>query len=225
MNYREQRNYLNLQHAMYEGAGRFEMPQLDPVQANADNWIGFNYCKGCEDPEVHGVHFFLDDYQFERVWECPDRYCKMLSRFQAVMTPDFSLYTDFPKAVQIYNSYRRHWLGRYWQDAGLTVIPTISWSTPDSYDWCFDGDPVHSTVAVSSVGTLGEPETAELFLSGYREMLQRLEPSQVLFYGVVPPGIDPSTVVQIMPFWKQIKQRVRGKNVAGQVTQDEESVL
>ena len=33
------------------------------------------------------------------------------------------------------------------------MIPSISWSDEHSFDWCFDGDPVRGTVAVSSVGT------------------------------------------------------------------------
>mgnify|MGYP000668335336 CR=1 FL=1 len=106
-----------------------------------ENWISFNFAKGCEEPERHGVHFFIDDYQFNRVWTSPDVYVEMLGRFQAVCTPDFSTYTDFPKAIQIYNHYRKHWLGAYWQAHGMTVIPTISWSDHDSYEWCFDGEP------------------------------------------------------------------------------------
>lgn len=71
----------------------------------------------------------------------------------------------------------------------MTVIPTISWSDHDSYEWCFDGEPVGSTVIVSSVGTQsGMGDTAQLFLDGYREMVRRLEPKQIIRYGLVPPG-------------------------------------
>ncbi|WP_394345181.1 DUF4417 domain-containing protein [Bifidobacterium longum] len=30
------------------------------------------------------MHFFLDDYQFERVWRRPDLYVRMLARFWCV---------------------------------------------------------------------------------------------------------------------------------------------
>ena len=110
----------------------------------------------------------------------------MLSQFRYVMTPDFSTYTDFPKAIQIYNHYRKHWVGAYLQEAGIEVIPTISWSTPDSFEWCFDGEPTHSAVAVSSVGAANSKEKKELFLAGYATMMERLKPEIVLFYGKVP---------------------------------------
>lgn len=75
-----------------------------------------------------GVHFFLDDYQFQRLWNTPDRYIESLQKFSCVLSPDFSLYTDYPTALQIYNHYRKHWIGAYLQLYGIEVIPTICWS-------------------------------------------------------------------------------------------------
>ena len=132
------------------------------------------------------MHFFLDDYQFTRVWTEPDRYIPMLQRFKYVLTPDFSLYTDFPKPLQIYNHYRKHWIGAYWQMHGINVIPTICWSDQKSFEWCFDGEPTQSVVAVSSVGTQNNKEKKRCFLDGYHEMVERLQPTQIIFYGRVP---------------------------------------
>ena len=112
----------------------------------------------------------------------------MLRKFQAVLTPDFSTYTDFPKAIQVYNHYRKHWLGAYWQMCGIRVIPTISWSDEESYSWCFDGEPIGGTVAVSSVGTQVSKESSRLFMNGYNEMLERLKPSAIIMYGKAPDG-------------------------------------
>lgn len=83
--------------------------------------------------------------------------------------------------MQIYNHYRKHWLAAYWQAHGLTVYPTISWSDEQSYDWCFDGEPVGGVVAVSSVGTQNNKEANRLFLKGYEEMMKRLAPLFVIF--------------------------------------------
>ena len=140
----------------------------------------------------------------------PDAYLDRLRRFQAVCSPDFSTYTDFPRAVQIYNHYRKHWLGAYWQDHGITVIPTISWSDYSSFDWCFDGEPVGGMVAVSSVGTQNNPVTQELFITGYREMMDRLEPSTVIMYGNVPDDCY-GNIVRVGAF--QEKWRKTAKNI------------
>ena len=184
--YKQERNYENLNKRIFEGAGKYGIPVLESAIFHVDNWISFNYAKSCEEPRQHGIHFFIDDYQFIRLWKNPDTYLPMLKQFQAVCTPDFSTYTDFPFAVQIYNHYRKHWLGAYWQEYGIKVIPTISWSDESSFDWCFDGEPVGGMVAVSSVGTQHNKTATRLFELGYAEMMRRLKPSHVVMYGNIP---------------------------------------
>ena len=201
MIYRNQRDYENLQKMMFEGVGQYEVPAISPGNIEkVDNWIGFNYARTCEEPEEHGVHFFVDDYQFLRLWKDPDRYLNMLRKFQAVCTPDFSMYTDFPRAVCIYNHYRKHWLGAYWQMHGIKVIPTIAWIGKDSYEWCFDGEPEGYTVAVSSVGTQVHKESRQLFIDGYKEMLVRLQPEKIIFYGEKIPDECTGNIIHVKSF-------------------------
>lgn len=128
-------------------------------------------------------HFFLDDYQFERIWNQPKKYLNILKQYKGVLTPDFSLYTDYPLAVQIWNTYRNRWLGAYWQEQGIKVIPTISWSTPESYDFCFEGIPTESTIAISSVGILNDKTAIKYFKQGYKAMIDIIEPKHIIFYG------------------------------------------
>ena len=148
--------YENLNRRLFNGVGEYGIPQIYPETFEGEcEFIGFNYARGkVTHEDQKGVHFFLDDYQFDSLWRNVDRYTDKLSRFRYVLTPDFSTYTDFPKAIQIYNHFRKHWIGAYLQEYGCRVIPTISWSTPDSYEWCFDGEPEGGTVAISSVGCM-----------------------------------------------------------------------
>lgn len=204
--YRQERNYENLNKAVFAGAGAYDVPVLQPVYCDTENWLSFNFAKTCQDPEGHGIHFFIDDYQFARLWTQPDAYVPMLSKFDALMTPDFSTYTDFPKAIQIYNHYRKHWLGAFWQWHGLKVIPTISWSDEESLNWCFDGEPVGGTVAVSAVGTQMDDKARGLFRMGYEAMLDRLEPENVIFYGAVPDECRADNVIQIAAYQDRLKR-------------------
>ena len=147
------RNGHNLHLDGFETVGPYGIPSLEPVTLDGTfPFIPFNCAKTSTVRAGLGVHFFIDDYLFERVWHDPDRYAQMLSDFRVVMSPDFSLFTDYPVAVQIYNHWRKHLLGAYWQRLGMTVIPSICWSDESSFAWCFDGEPVGGTVAVSSVG-------------------------------------------------------------------------
>ena len=198
--YRQSRNYENLNKRLFDGVGEYNIPPLKGASYKADNWISFNFARGCEEPEKHGIHFFIDDYQFLRLWKNPDTYLPMLKKFQAVCTPDFSTYTDFPKAIQVYNHYRKHWLGAYWQENGVKVIPTISWSDEASFEWCFDGEPVGGMVAVSSVGTQGNKVSMRLFEAGYREMIRRLSPSSIVMYGSVPACCAGDNIIPVKAF-------------------------
>lgn len=183
------RNGHNLQLGEFECAGSYQIPVIHPVPAAEKiRWIPFNSARTDALRGAHGVHFFIDDYLFERCWNDPARYAKLLSEFRAVLSPDFSMFTDYPPAVQIYNHWRKHILAAYWQRMGLTVIPSICWSDEKSFAWCFDGEPIGGTVAISSVGTQKAPEAKRLFLLGYNEMLRLLCPSKILFFGDVPEG-------------------------------------
>lgn len=122
--------------------GRYGIPAILPEKLPDVKWTGFNYARRMKGKQPKtGVHFFVDDYQFRTVWENPVRYADVIQRFGAALTPDFSTYADMPQILQIWNHYRKHWLGAFWQSRGMVVIPTISWSTPESWEWCFDGEP------------------------------------------------------------------------------------
>jgi len=204
-------NFENLNRALFPGAGRYEIPVIAPVtKIPIGEFIPVNYHYTEKNPGSKNLHFFVDDYQFIRYWNTPNKYINKLSEFRAVRAPDFSTYTDMPLAMQIYNHYRKHWLAAYWQAHGLTVYPTISWSAPDSYAWCFDGEPVGGIVAVSSVGTQRNTESKRLFLLGYEEMMRRLSPTWVIFYGIVPLECD-WNVIRVKPHQDLIVERRKAK--------------
>ena len=103
MIYKATRNIENLNKRIFQGVGPYDIPEIRAVKFEPCEFIGFNYAASAKERAEKGVHFFLDDYQFERVWNNAEKYLAMLSEFKYVMTPDFSTYTDYPKAIQIYN--------------------------------------------------------------------------------------------------------------------------
>jgi hypothetical protein len=136
---------------------------------------------------VAAVHFFLDDYRFETVWSKPERGLSRCRAVGAALTPDFSLWLEMPLVMQLWQVYRSRWCGAWLLHHGVQVIPTVSWSTEQSYAFCFAGIAPGSVVAVSTVGTRRDPDARALFADGFSEMVRRLEPSTVLVYGTPPP--------------------------------------
>ena len=106
---------LNLGLWPVEKAGKYDLPVVrTDIVCRADSLIPFNRAKTCLRRDV-GVHFFIDDYQFERVWKSPQLYVEMLKRYRFVCAPDFSLYLDMPMATKIWNVYRSRLITAYWQ--------------------------------------------------------------------------------------------------------------
>ena len=70
--------------------------------------------------------FFLYDYRFERVWKNPEADIEKLSRYRAVLSPDFSMYLEMAPVMQMYNVFRNRWCGAYWASKGIRVIPTVN---------------------------------------------------------------------------------------------------
>lgn len=175
-------------------ADGYEMPTLKACNIIPTSLVSFNASLTAKDHN-QCVHFFIDDYQFERIWNLPDRYVECLRQFQCVIAPDFSQYTDMPYPQRMWNNYRGKFIGAWLQSQGVTVIPNVTWSLPDSYDYCFDGIPQQSVIAINSTGAARYGLTRFLWLKGYREALSRLRPLAIIRYGTMIPGEDTSVSI------------------------------
>lgn len=125
------------------------------------------------------LHFFIDDYRFEHLWNHPEKYLSRI-KDKVCFTPDFSLFSDYPDPILRWNVYRARWLGAFWQHNGISVIPTVSWSTPQSFKFCFDGIEPGTTVALSTRGVNGYEK---LFTLGIDELIKVVNPEKILCYG------------------------------------------
>lgn len=188
-----------------EYTGKYGIPVMDATRTTGTEFMRFCDWKENDDPGDIIAHFYYDDYKFIQAWKDPDLYVERLRKFKAVISPDFSLYTDFPLALQIMSCYRRQWVGAYWQSIGLDVIPDVVWGEPETFEFCFDGIPKRGTVAVSSVGVKNDKDwngkEGDLFKRGYDEMLKRLEPKTVLFYGHMIDGLG-GNIIRIPSFYE-----------------------
>lgn len=162
--------------------GKYQMPIIEPENHVPDSLIGFNYALSSNDDSA-GIHFYVDDYQFERIWTEPERYIDILRRFDCVLTPDFSLYMDMPISMKIWNVFRSRLIGQMCQDAGLIVIPTVSWAERETFDFCFDGLPENSVLSISTIGVKNSPEAMGIWRDGVTELIRRKKPSALLIYG------------------------------------------
>lgn len=164
----------------FKGDGVFEIPKIEKEELKLENVELIGYDKLSENETDKIVHFFLDDYKFEVMWNDPEPRIERLKKYKAVLTPNYSIYTEMPLSLKVYNTFRSRWCGAYLQSKGIKVIPTVAWGEPNTFWFCFDGIEKGSTVAVS---TLGVRKEKALFLQGYNELIRKVKPQAVICYG------------------------------------------
>lgn len=133
------------------------------------------------------VCFYEDDYKFDGVrgiWHDTAHALEILHHFSGVITPDFSTYQDFPDPLKRYNTYRMRAFGHWLASSEIPVINNVRWGTPETYEYCFDGIPSNSIVAIGTCG--GNPRKLtdrDRFENGLKEMVTRLHPHTIIVYG------------------------------------------
>lgn len=166
-----------------ENASEFwQMPIIKNDNFIPSKLIGFNYAKTSKEKNV-GIYFYLDDYQFERLWNNPEEYIDILKQYECILSPDFSLYMDMPMPMKIWNIYRSRLIGQYYQSQGIKVIPTLSWAEEETFEFCFEGIPKGSIVSISTIGVKKNKEALKIWKAGVDELIRRIEPSTILIYG------------------------------------------
>lgn len=187
------------------------MPKLLPIHANLDGLKAVPFCdaKSEKNPKKSVCHFFIDDSRFEVLWNQSQKYLPILENFKYVCAPDFSFYDEMPKIVQLYQVYRSRALAWWLFMNGCNVIPTVGWGNPRTYDFCFDGLPKDSTLAVSTNGCFTD-EGIECYRAGFKEMCERLEPSEVFVIGR-PIEVDVDVkIIYKDSFGQQMTKKLRG---------------
>lgn len=183
----------------FNSKGKWKIPIIPKCDLNITSnedlrVIGFDKVKNNKDKHYNRlVHFFLYDYEFEKIWEQPQKYVDTLKQYKGVLSPDFSMYIEMNPVMQLYNTFRNRWVGAYLASKGIKVIPTVNWGLENTFDFCFNGIEKGSTVAVSTY-MVSEHEhhkgQKDFFLKGYHEMIKRIEPELVICYNEPFPEME-----------------------------------
>lgn len=141
-----------------------------------------------------GVHCFLYDYKIEPTWHIPSLSVNCLRQYACVIAPDYSLFVDLPRAINVWNVYRNRWVTSYWQSQHIKVIPSASWGNADSFEYCFDGLPENSTIAIGHVAIGKDKDSKLLYRMGVESLIESKHPSRLVVYGA-PLDFSPDVEV------------------------------
>lgn len=69
-------------------------------------------------------HFYTDDYKFSTCWSRPQ--VVVNSACVAAVECNFSVHAQTPAAIAVYQTFRKRWLARLWQDRGIRVLVDLN---------------------------------------------------------------------------------------------------
>lgn len=169
-------------------AGPFEFPVLNPTYWVPNRLVSFSKAVATADYN-QWVHFYEDDYLFERVWRNTKRYLPILRRFNGVLLPDFSLYRDMPFNMQTNNIYRSRAMGFWLQQNGVRIIPNVRFADRRTYRCCCDGLSQGITIAIGTHGVMRRPADKAITAEGLGKVVDRLRPWAIVVYGTAPEDV------------------------------------
>ena len=203
----------NFKAFMVNGAhfnGYYDIPTIPQVKHNINivNLISYDLTKNHNYKTGDIVHFYIDDYKFDGlngIWNNVKSNMNYKRGFninrlvgcEAVIAPDFSIYLDMPRCMQIWNIYRSRAFGYYLTTLGFNVIPNVRWTDEESYKYSFDGVLPKSIVSVGTLGCSKTRRDKDLFNKGFIQMIKKINPSKVIIYGSISKELD-----YILKFYK-----------------------
>ena len=214
-----------------ELVGSHKLPQLAPQTLIPHDVVSFNERNAVKDPSEHWLDFFIDDDQFERCWtefergmvgdsnternswRSLDRYIPQLMRFEGVIGTDYSMFPEMLPDQRNWNCARNRVFAYRMQRHGIPCIPVASWCCEEDWDWCFDGLPEESSIAVSTNGCCRNAGTRRMFRRGIDELIRRKRPYAVIVCGRSFPELEgcEASLMFYPSFSQRMKERIHGR--------------
>ena len=174
-----------------------------PIVGNFDDISVIDYIALYSDTSEYNktentcVAFYQYDHVFDGIhglynsiiYKDEERLNKFRERFKGakyIVAPDYSLFGDFPNALQIFNIYKSR-VCMCWLIANTKakILPNVRWTFPFTFEYCFDGIMKGSNIAIGVLGQIRDKENKKMFLDGLKVAIDRIEPKRLLVYGFV----------------------------------------
>ena len=112
--------------AVWGSDNLYGIPMLD-INMQADHleapFMGWG-TKARKNRMTGTYHFYVEDSRFEQVWRDPLAIAN--SACYAIVEPNFSVYTDMPKAVALWQMFRKRWITRWLQSIGIRAFVDLN---------------------------------------------------------------------------------------------------
>lgn len=168
-------------------AKALEFPIITPIDIIPEKIITFSEAINPKRNDFDcWVCFYENDSKFEILRNDPFRHIPRLLKFKGIISPDFTLQMASARSTQILNTYCGRVIASYLQRQGLPVIANVRYAGNVSRDFCCEGIPANSIIAVGALGCLSRNrhlELYEIFFEGLDFIVETLTPKVLIVYG------------------------------------------
>lgn len=194
--------------------GSERYPELKPTYIVPDKVVGFNEKNSVSNPRDYYLDHFIDDYHFECVWKNCDNYLGRYRLFKGVITTDYSVYRDMPLWARKYNVGRNRAVAYYLQKNGISIVPVASWAYIEDFEWCLDGLPKRSSIAISTNGCMSNFVSKSVLLEGIDLLQEVLHPTSLIVAG--GPLLELDKKYGNICYYKNFSQRLAERRKSGE---------
>ena len=99
-----------------QSSGKYDMPIIKKQDIDVDKiqFLSYTNTKLNDTENLDKtVHFFTYDWKFEKVYQKAQTEVEKLSQYYCLLSPDFSIFTNMPLALQIESVFKNRWCGAY----------------------------------------------------------------------------------------------------------------
>jgi len=156
---------------------------------------GIDSTSGMKDASRIILAFYAWDEWFLNWWFHPARMMtKTLNAgIEYAITPNFSQISSMPAVVNMWSVFRSRWLGRYFQEIGVKVIPDVDWILGDR-KWLDEivlpgipvGTPIISIQVQNYEKESGSRDPAKQITQDVEHIVDVLQPETVFVYAGKP---------------------------------------
>ena len=169
-----------------EFTSKNQFPIVEPNNGNMPKVLcSVHRLRKKPDSLLHNIcaHFYTSDSNFESFWNYPFRSIRFLQQLGAVLSTDYSLYSNMLLMQKMWNSFRNKLMSAFFQRNNINLIPAPSWGDIENIDLYMEGWPKGSLIAINSTGIGRDKRCQHIWLEGYYAMLDILKPIHILRYG------------------------------------------
>lgn len=132
--------------------------------------------------------FYTEDFHFDPVYNDPSKNTKKILNLGITYTmmPNYTIAPEMPTALWVWATYRSYFVARFFQEAGLMVIPDIqTGNTDEVLDLSLSGIPKGAGIVSAQAQTTTDNAKQYIRTKAYllKEAEDRLEFKNLIMYG------------------------------------------